>query len=146
MLKRVFRRGIPEEDGKLFPATAERLATTFDLGQTRGHQTQHLIAGIVAVGVDHFKRFNVATAALILTGSLIETSYVLAYHDELTGIRGRRAFNQALQSLDQQYAIAIVDIGTLSIAMGYAECGHDVDVNRATPLEKVFPRSESRLI
>ncbi len=52
----------------------------------------------------------VATAALILTASLIETSYVLAYHDELTGIRGRRAFNESLLSLDQQYAIAIVDI------------------------------------
>ena len=52
----------------------------------------------------------VATAGLILIASLIETSYVLAYHDELTGIRGRRAFNEALLSLDQQYAIAIVDI------------------------------------
>jgi diguanylate cyclase (GGDEF)-like protein len=52
----------------------------------------------------------VATAALILGASLIETSYVLAYHDELTGIHGRRAFNEALLSLDQQYAIAIVDI------------------------------------
>jgi diguanylate cyclase (GGDEF)-like protein len=52
----------------------------------------------------------VATAALILGASLIETSYVLAYHDELTGIRGRRAFNESLLSLDQQYAMAIVDI------------------------------------
>ena len=52
----------------------------------------------------------VATAALILAASLIETSYVLAYHDELTGINGRRAFNESLLSLDQQYAIAIVDI------------------------------------
>jgi diguanylate cyclase (GGDEF)-like protein len=52
----------------------------------------------------------VATAALILGASLVETSYVLAYHDELTGIRGRRAFNEALLSLDQQYAIAIADI------------------------------------
>ena len=52
----------------------------------------------------------VATAGLILAASLIETSYVLAYHDELTGIRGRRAFNEALLSLDEQYAIAIVDI------------------------------------
>ena len=52
----------------------------------------------------------VATAELILGASLIETSYVLAYHDELTGIRGRRAFNESLLSLDQQYAIAIVDI------------------------------------
>ncbi len=52
----------------------------------------------------------VATAGLILAASLIETSYALAYHDELTGIRGRRAFNEALLSLGQQYAIAIVDI------------------------------------
>jgi diguanylate cyclase (GGDEF)-like protein len=52
----------------------------------------------------------VATSALILSASMIETSYVLAYFDELTGIRGRRAFNEALLSLDQQYAIAIVDI------------------------------------
>ena len=52
----------------------------------------------------------VGTAALIIAASLIETSYVLAYHDELTGIRGRRAFNEALLSLEQQYAIAIVDI------------------------------------
>jgi diguanylate cyclase (GGDEF)-like protein len=52
----------------------------------------------------------VGTAALILGASLIETSYVLAYHDELTGIRGRRAFNESLLSLDQQYSIAIVDI------------------------------------
>jgi diguanylate cyclase (GGDEF)-like protein len=52
----------------------------------------------------------VATAGLILAASLIETSYVLAYYDELTGIRGRRAFNEALLSLDEQYTIAIVDI------------------------------------
>ena len=52
----------------------------------------------------------VGTACLILAVSLIETSYVLAYHDELTGIPGRRAFNESLLSLDQQYAIAIVDI------------------------------------
>jgi diguanylate cyclase (GGDEF)-like protein len=52
----------------------------------------------------------VASAGLILSASLIEISYLLAYHDELTGIRGRRAFNDALLSLDQQYAIGIVDI------------------------------------
>ncbi len=52
----------------------------------------------------------VGTAGLVLVVSLIETSYLLAYHDELTGIPGRRAFNEALLSLDQQYAIAIVDI------------------------------------
>ena len=66
----------------------------------------------------------VATAALILGASLIETSYVLAYHDELTGIRGRRAFNESLLSLDQQYAIAIVDIDHFKKFND--TCGHDV--------------------
>ena len=66
----------------------------------------------------------VATAALIIAASLIETSYVLAYHDELTGIRGRRAFNEALLSLDEQYAIAIVDIDHFKIFND--TYGHDV--------------------
>ena len=66
----------------------------------------------------------VATAALILAASLIETSYVLAYHDELTGIRGRRAFNESLLSLDQQYAIAIVDIDHFKKFND--TCGHDI--------------------
>ena len=71
----------------------------------------------------------VATAALILAASLIETSYVLAYHDELTGIRGRRAFNESLLSLDQQYAIAIVDIDHFKKFND--TYGHDVEIGRA---------------
>jgi diguanylate cyclase (GGDEF)-like protein len=50
------------------------------------------------------------TAALILTAAVVETSYLMAYHDELTGLPGRRAFNEVLLGLDNQYAIAIVDI------------------------------------
>ena len=50
------------------------------------------------------------TAALILLASVIETSYLMAYHDELTGVPARRAFNDALLSLEAPYAIAIVDI------------------------------------
>lgn len=65
-----------------------------------------LYSGPIGKTADAF----VATAGLILVASVIETSYVLAYHDELTGIPGRRAFNEALLSLDQSYAIAIVDI------------------------------------
>ena len=51
-----------------------------------------------------------ATAALILVSSLIENSYVLAYHDELTALAGRRAFNEALLRLEKPFAIAVVDI------------------------------------
>jgi diguanylate cyclase (GGDEF)-like protein len=49
-------------------------------------------------------------AGLILVSSIVENSYLLAYHDELTGLRARRAFNDALLHLEKPYAIAAVDI------------------------------------
>ena len=51
-----------------------------------------------------------ATAGLILISSIIENSYFLAYHDELTTLPARRAFNDALLRLEEPYAIAVVDI------------------------------------
>ena len=51
-----------------------------------------------------------AASAFILAVSIIETSYVLAYHDELTTLPSRRAFNDALLRLQAPYSIAIVDI------------------------------------
>ncbi len=51
-----------------------------------------------------------AAAALVLTVALVENSYALAYHDELTGIPGRRAFNEAVGELAEPYAIAMVDV------------------------------------
>jgi GGDEF domain-containing protein len=61
-----------------------------------------------AIGVA--PRAYVAAAGLILLSSIIENSYVLAYHDELTTLPARRAFNDALQGLENPYAIAAVDI------------------------------------
>ena len=51
-----------------------------------------------------------ATAACILGASIIENSYLLAYHDELTTLPSRRAFNDALLRLQNPYSIAVVDI------------------------------------
>ena len=51
-----------------------------------------------------------ATAALIVCASMIETWYFLAYHDELTGLPSRRAFNEALGSLRAAYSIAVADV------------------------------------
>jgi diguanylate cyclase (GGDEF)-like protein len=51
-----------------------------------------------------------ATAAAILAASIIETSYLLAYHDELTTLPSRRAFNDALLRLQDPYTVAVVDI------------------------------------
>jgi diguanylate cyclase (GGDEF)-like protein len=52
----------------------------------------------------------VATAGLILVASIIENSYILAYHDELTHLPSRRAYNEALLQLEEPYTVAVVDI------------------------------------
>jgi GGDEF domain-containing protein len=51
-----------------------------------------------------------ATAACVLGTSIIENSYLLAYHDELTTLPSRRAFKEALLRLQDPYSIAVVDI------------------------------------
>jgi GGDEF domain-containing protein len=51
-----------------------------------------------------------ATAVGILATSIIENSYLLAYHDELTALPSRRAFNDALLRLQHPFSIAVVDI------------------------------------
>ena len=51
-----------------------------------------------------------AAAACILAVSIVENSYLLAYHDELTTLPSRRAFNDALLRLKDPYSIAVVDI------------------------------------
>ena len=51
-----------------------------------------------------------AAAGWILAISIVENSYLLAYHDELTGLPSRRAFNDAMLRLQSPYSIAVVDI------------------------------------
>jgi GGDEF domain-containing protein len=51
-----------------------------------------------------------SAAAFMLAGSIVETSYLLAYHDELTTLPSRRAFHDALLRLEAPYSIAMVDI------------------------------------
>lgn len=51
-----------------------------------------------------------AVAAFVLAGAIVETSYLLAYHDELTTLPSRRAFHDALLRLEVPYSIAMVDI------------------------------------
>lgn len=51
-----------------------------------------------------------ATAALVLVVALVEASYSMAYRDGLTGLPGRRAFDEALARLGTRYAVAMVDV------------------------------------
>jgi len=57
-----------------------------------------------------FRTAYLAAGAVAITVSVIETSYQLAYEDELTRLPGRRAFNQTIAALDDEYAIAMVDV------------------------------------
>lgn len=63
------------------------------------------VGGATRSGVAYF-----AIAGLILASSIVESSYSLAYRDELTGLHSRRAFNDATASLKHPYAVAVVDI------------------------------------
>ena len=49
-------------------------------------------------------------AGTIFAIAAVERSHWIAYHDELTGLPGRRAFNEALAALGARYCIAMVDV------------------------------------
>lgn len=51
-----------------------------------------------------------AVACLVLVVAVLESSYALAYHDELTGLPARRALNESLLGLAEPYAVAVVDV------------------------------------
>ena len=51
-----------------------------------------------------------AAPGLLLVLALVEESYRLAYHDELTGLPGRRALEGALRELGGRYAVAMADV------------------------------------
>ncbi len=50
------------------------------------------------------------TAELILIVAVLETSYTMAYRDELTNLPGRRALNESLLKLGSSYAVGMVDV------------------------------------
>jgi GGDEF domain-containing protein len=85
----LFRK--PVESGLLWALAAAALALRFG-------------------GVGRIPSAYFATAAFILAVSMVETSYMLAYHDELTALPSRRAFHEALLRLQHPYSIAMVDI------------------------------------
>lgn len=49
-------------------------------------------------------------ASFILMLAVVQDSYVLAYHDDLTGLPGRRALNEHMMRLGGKYVMAMVDV------------------------------------
>ncbi|MGD2136104.1 MAG: GGDEF domain-containing protein [Gemmatimonadales bacterium] len=62
--------------------------------------------------------------ALILAVAVIEASYFMAFRDGLTGLPGRRAFDEALLRLRGRYTVAMVDVDRFKRVND--RYGHDV--------------------
>jgi diguanylate cyclase (GGDEF)-like protein len=56
-----------------------------------------------------FAAFMTAAGVMLLVG-LLQESHRLAFRDELTGLPGRRALDERLRTLGDQYAVAMVDV------------------------------------
>lgn len=50
------------------------------------------------------------SAGVVLVLAAVESSYVLAFHDDLTGLPGRRALHRALERPGGVYTVAMVDV------------------------------------
>lgn len=51
-----------------------------------------------------------STAAVVMSVAVLETSYAQVYQDALTGLPGRRALDEELLRLGEQYVVAMVDV------------------------------------
>jgi diguanylate cyclase (GGDEF)-like protein len=70
-----------------------------------------LAASVLAIlGEPERAQLAFPAAQLTLLAGFVESSYRLAYHDELTGLPGRRALAEALRTLGSTFAIGMVDI------------------------------------
>lgn len=49
-------------------------------------------------------------AGIIITLSILQDSYNMAFRDDLTGIPSRRALNESLHGLGRRYAVAMLDV------------------------------------
>jgi diguanylate cyclase (GGDEF)-like protein len=68
--------------------------------------------------------FLFGTAALVLLAAVVEASHALAFRDALTGLPGRRAFDDALKRIDGPCAVAMVDVDRFKTVND--RHGHDV--------------------
>jgi diguanylate cyclase (GGDEF)-like protein len=76
-----------------------------------------MLCALIAIAfAHHFTTISIAipffyaTAGLIILLSVIQDYYFKAYLDELTGLPSRRSLNEDMMRLDNNYAIAMVDV------------------------------------
>ena len=52
----------------------------------------------------------IMTAGLMFIVAMLQTTYGMAFRDELTGLPGRRALNESMMKLGRRYTIAMIDV------------------------------------
>lgn len=78
---------------------------------------QGLLWALIAMflGLNHMMQpeaflLYAGTTGLVLVFAVLEHGYDIAYRDELTGLLGRRAFNNVMGQLGRTYALAMCDV------------------------------------
>ncbi len=65
---------------------------------------------VLGTGGGQAPTLGLATAGVILLAAVLESSYGMAFLDDLTGLPARRALNEGLLKVGRRYALAMVDI------------------------------------
>jgi len=97
LLTLVFKRRTKVEQGMLWALVAMFLGLN-QLGAARDSAASDALF------------FYSGTTGLILVFAVLEHGYDIAFRDELTGLPGRRAFNNVMEQLGGNYSIAMCDV------------------------------------
>jgi len=107
--------GLPETTALLYALAGAAVA--YGALRHRGPVERALPWFLLAVGLalhafpDPVSRLLwLLAAATVLALSVVETSYAMAYRDDLTGLPGRRALARDLEEMGGRWAVAMVDV------------------------------------
>jgi GGDEF domain-containing protein len=92
---------------RAWPAKGGHLAP-LDVGKA-GALVAFFVACEFARNEQVFGVFTTAAGAILLV-AMLQESYRLAFHDELTGLPGRRALQEAMAGLGPHYVVAMADV------------------------------------
>jgi len=87
-------------------------------------QVEDLLSASFFKSIFPFGLYSLSVFIALHVYSLLETSYHLAYHDQLTGLPGRRALEEALSHAGEVYCLAMADVDKFKAFND--KHGHDV--------------------
>lgn len=108
---------LPLSQTAFFVLCAGSLLMTVRILTRQSHIDSGLLGAMAAVALTCIRQGApdaslafVAAAGLILTLSILQDTYDMAFRDDLTGLQSRRALNEQLAGLGRRYVVAMVDV------------------------------------